>query len=72
MMMLRFIETVFNAVGMGDPSESYEITTLGFSAVIMILYNMIAWPWLLQRTIEHRPNMSHIYNEEDRAKALTN
>jgi len=38
------IENVFEWLGAGDSTMSYDVTSLGISVTIMILFNMIAWP----------------------------
>ena len=50
---------------MGDPLKGEEpVSSLGISAAIMILYNMIGWPYLLEMTnrkklLRDQPNDSH-------------
>jgi len=66
---LRYIEEVFSLFGMGDPTESNEITTLGISATIMILYNMIAWPYIYELT-DKRTDVDKMPNETARAWAI--
>ena len=56
---------------MGNSEESVEITTLGISATIMILYNMIAWPYIHELTDEKMP-ITKIVLENDRAWAVVN
>ena len=50
-----YIETIFDFMGMGDVNEDFKVTTLGLSAAIMILYNMIAWPFIHESTNKKRP-----------------
>jgi len=47
--LIQFYRNIFELLGMGDPSMAdSEITTLGISATIMILYNMIGWPYIYE------------------------
>jgi hypothetical protein len=72
LVLLRsFPSLCIELLGMGDPLQSMEVTTLGYSATIMILYNMIAWPFILHMTLMNRPDISSLNDERERALALT-
>ena len=44
--MIKYIQPVFAFLGMGNAHQNYDVTSLGISATIMILYNMIGWPYI--------------------------
>jgi len=46
-----------------------SISTMGISASIMILTNIVAWPNILENMQKEHP-ISHTKNELDRAKSL--
>jgi len=54
--LMFFREPIFTFFGMGNPFEfDKDVTTLGISATIMILYNMVGWPYILEVT-NMKPN----------------
>ncbi len=68
--LIQFYKDIFQFLGMGDPSnEDTKITTLGITATIMILYNMIGWPYIYERTKEMK-GVDTIKDEKDRAWAI--
>lgn len=51
LVLMFFREPIFQFFGMGNPFEKdQDVTTLGISATIMILYNMVGWPFILETT----------------------
>ena len=58
-------------LGAGDPNLEFKTTTLGISATIMILYNMVAWPYIHEKS-ELRPKIRMIKSELERANELSN
>ena len=44
MFLTAFLEPICRTLGMNHGIDDYTVSTLGISASIMILYNMIAWP----------------------------
>jgi len=67
--LIQYLKDVFWLLGMGNPEEKVEITTLGISATIMILYNMIAWPYIHELTSKRTP-IDKLVSENDRAWAI--
>ena len=63
------LDVVFEVLGAGDPNLDFKVTTLGFTATIMILYNMVAWPYIQQQSYA-RPPIRMIHCEEERIAEL--
>ena len=73
LVLIAFYEDIFETLGMGDPeNEDINISTLGISATIMILYNMIGWPYLEETTNDKYTNtpIDKIENDEERARTI--
>ena len=57
-------------LGIGNPEEDEQgISTLGLTSTIMILYNMVAWPFIYQITMSRTP-IDKMLEESKRADAL--
>ena len=70
--MIGFYKDVFSVFGMGDPeNEDTKITTLGISATIMILYNMIGWPYIHELT-KDKLTIEKLKEDIQRAYAIVN
>ena len=54
---------------MGSSTQPTKITTLGITATIMILYNMIAWPYIHELTQKRTP-IDKLMSETHRAWAI--
>lgn len=65
------LEPVFNFLGAGTNDQDYKVTTLGISSTIMILYNMIAWPYIHEQQ-ELKPPIQTLKTERERAWLLIN
>lgn len=63
------LEDVFLFLGAGTVGMEYKVTTLGISATIMILYNMIAWPYI-HECQEAKPPIRTLKTERERAWQL--
>ena len=46
LMLIGYMEPIFNFLGVGSADQEYKVTTLGLSATIMILYSMVCWPYI--------------------------
>jgi hypothetical protein len=58
---------LFEIFGMGDPHrKGEEIATLGISASIMILYNIVGWPYLLELT-SNKVQFDELRDDTERA-----
>ena len=65
--MVFAYDPIFTIFGMGDPLKAgEEVQTLGISASIMILYNMVGWPLLLEMT-NTKVSFENLGNDNDRA-----
>ena len=63
------IEGVFEYLGAGDSKMEYDVTSLGISTTIMILFNMVAWPNIHESAEKSKP-ISEMDDEKDRADDL--
>jgi len=68
---INYADLLFPLFGVGAVDESREITTLGISAVIMILYNMIAWPYIMTKTL-NKTQLQNFTDEKERAYGIVN
>ena len=70
-LLIFYIEEVFEVIGAGPgKGTDYKVTTLGISATIMTLYNMIAWPHIHEKSEKIR--IHNVKTEMGRAKELYN
>ena len=70
MVLIFAREPIFGFLYMGNPFEQNEpVTTLGISATIMILYNMVGWPYILELTAKS-PRFRDFSDKDKRAKAM--
>lgn len=68
-LLIFYLEDVFYLIGGGPGKEAdYKVTTLGISATIMTLYNMIAWPHIHEKSEKIR--IHSVKTEMGRAKEL--
>ena len=63
------LDAIFDFLAAGDSEMDMKVTTLGISSTIMILYNMIAWPYIHEKS-EMRPHIRLIKTENERANEL--
>jgi hypothetical protein len=68
-LLIFYIKEIFELIGAGPGlGAEYKVTTLGISASIMVLYNMIAWPHIHEKSEETR--IHNIKSEMGRAMEL--
>lgn len=69
MFLIYEVEVVFNYLGAGEEKLDHRATTLGISSTILILYNMIAWPYIHEKQ-DQRTRIGDIRTEKERAIEL--
>ena len=67
--MLVYLEPVCEFFGINHGQTDYKVTTLGICATIMILYNIIAWPYIHECT-NMKKNIKLMHTQAERAWAV--
>ena len=63
------IDVIFDFLAAGYQGLDMNVTTLGITSTIMILYNMIAWPYIQEKS-SMRSDIRLIKSEKERADEL--